>query len=605
MPPAPPLLRDPWALATVLAVLVVVVRAWGAPLGEPVAEDFDFLQRALFGTLTLLDGGGSTAFWRPIPHQLYYLAFARVMLEHPAVIAGIHAALLALASLLFYRALRTVRPGPWAAVVATAPLLSESTRLMIAFPSDFVDVSLWLFVALAVHETARRRLPTALLALLCALLCKEVAVIAAVLLPLMPGIGPRDKHTRLRWLAACCTLTAAWGVVYLAVRAHAHLAMPHAMEQTMATATWGDRLGWATTNSLRALVSLPLAGGPNDRWVGTLLALFVLVWAALALRHARDRARWRRVIPWTLWGVAWFLAATAPLTTVFPFWMPNRSAFGSLGIAAATAELAATAHPALLAGLVVVRLMALGVAPAPPVEIAYDEPKTGAFLDFEHLTRLQRLMRATRLALHARMPQAAHGARVGTHYMPRHAQYAFGGHNAIRAWYRDSTLDWVTTGLQWSHPESALTTIVEFEPETRPQIGLVEPDAMRAYLASIERMQASDWTGAGMLLDRAQGLQLDDAARVFRGFVAGERARVLFAAVRFDDADRQAEIAIRLYRKNIPAHYVLGCTALMRGQLNQAAMHVDSVLQWLPNDAGTLKLREAVLRAARAAQAAH
>ena len=198
--PPPPLLRDP-GTRDVLAVLVALARAWG-PARRTGREDFDFLQRALFGKFTLLDGGGSTSFWRPIPHQLYYLAFARVMLEHPPVMAGIHSVLLALASLLFYRAFRTARPGPWAAVVATAPLLSESTRLIIGFPSDFVDVGLWLFVALAAHETAKRRLPTALLALLCALLCKEVAVIAAVLLPLMPGIGPPDHRTRLRWLAA-------------------------------------------------------------------------------------------------------------------------------------------------------------------------------------------------------------------------------------------------------------------------------------------------------------------------------------------------------------------------------------------------------------------
>ena len=94
------------------------------------------------------------------------------------------------------------------------------------------------------------------------------------------------------------------------------------------------------------------------------------------------------------------------------------------------------------------------------------------------------------------------------------------------------------------------------------QIGLVEPEAMRAYFAAVERMKSSEWTAAGVLLERAEELQIDEAARVFRGLVAGERARVLFAAVRFDDADRQARVALQLFRQNIPAHYVLGCTAL-------------------------------------------
>src|SRR5262249_46832244 len=64
--PAPPLWRDRWALVTALGVVPLLVRSIGAPLGEPVAEDFDFLRRSLFGGMgTLLDGGGSTAFWRP------------------------------------------------------------------------------------------------------------------------------------------------------------------------------------------------------------------------------------------------------------------------------------------------------------------------------------------------------------------------------------------------------------------------------------------------------------------------------------------------------------------------------------------------------------
>ena len=64
----PALLRDPWALATLLAIVPLALRMLGAPLAEPVAEDFDFLHRALLqGFGSVLDGGGSLAFWRPIP----------------------------------------------------------------------------------------------------------------------------------------------------------------------------------------------------------------------------------------------------------------------------------------------------------------------------------------------------------------------------------------------------------------------------------------------------------------------------------------------------------------------------------------------------------
>ncbi len=157
--PAQPLLRDPWAWTPVAAVLVLLAHAWGAPLGEPAAEDFDFLHQVLFsGHHSLLDGGGSKSFWRPVAQQLYYGSLGRLSLAHPGALAALHALLLALASLLLYRALRRAWPGPWAAVAGTFPLLSESSRQLIAWPGHSADLGAFLFTALAVHEFSRKRL---------------------------------------------------------------------------------------------------------------------------------------------------------------------------------------------------------------------------------------------------------------------------------------------------------------------------------------------------------------------------------------------------------------------------------------------------------------
>src|SRR6266571_1550590 len=289
--PAVPLHRDRWAWASVLAVLPLVIHAWGAPLGEAVAEDFDFLHRVFFSrTHTLLDGGGSSAFWRPVAHQLYYETFGRLILSHPGLVATLHVVLLALASLLLYRALHRVWPGPAAAIVATFPLLSESTRTLISWPSHFVDLGLWLFTAIALHETAARRLWSTLAALLAALLCKEVAVVAAVMLPWMPGLGPRGRAQRLRWAAALAAVTAIWAAAYVAVRHHAHLALPHQLESRPELLKVGlhARLWWAAWNSLRALFSLPAIH--VERAGAIFLAALVLVLAALMvvlLRLAR------------------------------------------------------------------------------------------------------------------------------------------------------------------------------------------------------------------------------------------------------------------------------------------------------------------------------
>src|SRR5207245_5460309 len=117
--------------------------------------------------------------------------FGPLMLDHPRMIGVIHALLMALSALLVYLALRRSLPGPAAALAATFPLFSESTRTLLSWPSHFVDLGLWLFTAIALFEASRGRLWTCLLALLAALGCKELAVIAALLVPWMPSTDAR------------------------------------------------------------------------------------------------------------------------------------------------------------------------------------------------------------------------------------------------------------------------------------------------------------------------------------------------------------------------------------------------------------------------------
>ncbi|MFM7231111.1 MAG: hypothetical protein ACKO3S_03940, partial [bacterium] len=51
--------RDPWVWCAAASAIPLALAMRGAPWGEPVAEDFDFLHRALLqGMGTLLDGGG-------------------------------------------------------------------------------------------------------------------------------------------------------------------------------------------------------------------------------------------------------------------------------------------------------------------------------------------------------------------------------------------------------------------------------------------------------------------------------------------------------------------------------------------------------------------
>src|ERR1041385_605812 len=112
--PPPPWWRDPWALAVALAVVPVLVAMRGGLPGEPVADDFGFLHDSwLSGRVDWLSGGGRPLSWRPLSRQLYYRVLGPLLLSHPYAVALLHAACLALAGVLLYRALRPARaPAP-------------------------------------------------------------------------------------------------------------------------------------------------------------------------------------------------------------------------------------------------------------------------------------------------------------------------------------------------------------------------------------------------------------------------------------------------------------------------------------------------------------
>ena len=244
--PMPPLVRDPWAALTLLAVLPLVFTMRGAPWGEPVAEDFDFLHRALVqGMGTLLDGGGSQAFWRPIPHQLYYAALGPTILTSPALGTVLHLSLLAVGALLLYRTLRVALTGPVACAAAAFTLMAESTRTIAAWPTQFVDVGLFVSSMLALHAASRRRVPLAALALLAGLLCKELAIVTGLLLPFVPLAEPRDaRSTRMRLALVSLGTMLAWGLTSLAVRQHAGLTLPQriAASAEAVQASWLERM---------------------------------------------------------------------------------------------------------------------------------------------------------------------------------------------------------------------------------------------------------------------------------------------------------------------------------------------------------------------------
>src|SRR5206468_1557755 len=107
---------------------------------EPVADDFDFLHRALLEpNATPFGGGGAVLYWRPLARQAYYRLLGPLMLTHPRAQALLLAALLSLTAVLLYRALRTRWEGPAAAAAATFPMFAEAARVLLLWPAAFQD----------------------------------------------------------------------------------------------------------------------------------------------------------------------------------------------------------------------------------------------------------------------------------------------------------------------------------------------------------------------------------------------------------------------------------------------------------------------------------
>ena len=585
---APPFVRDPWALATALAVIPLLVRCAGAPLGEAVAEDFDFLRRSLFtGMGSLLDGGGSSAFWRPLAHQVYYAALGPLIVSQPLVVALLHALLLLAGSLLVYRALRPHLGGAAACMAATFPMLSESTRTLVSWPSQFVDVGLYFFSAVALHETARKRLPSALASTLLALFCKELAVIPALLLPWFPDA--RSREERRRWAIAFGVLLAAWAIAYLAVRRTAGLHLPHGLEQdaSLLRTPLPERLAWAVGGTLRAVVSLPLAHVPEDTIAVALAIGLIAAFTILAATSPAVRARLRA-------RRAWFAAGTLALASIFPLWQPNRAQFASAGAGIAAVALE-SAHPALGGALVLGRGVLLFLAPAAASGISEEAPDAGAFMDFARLTRLQRFMALTRRALQAQYPHAAPRSHVVEMNLPHGLMYALGENRAVQVWYRDTTLSMVNFKQLNQDTTLSMVAGVQFQPGAPTPIVLLPPEAMRAQDRAYRRIVASQWAASFAPLALADSLTPDPGYVVFHADNAGYRAFALLQLFRYVEAEAEARRSLALVPTSRNGLLVLGSALATRGRWDEALENVEHLLRLDPGNTSAQRLRGNIL----------
>jgi tetratricopeptide (TPR) repeat protein len=581
-------------------VLLVFVRSLGAPFGEPVADDFDHLHHALFAhDGSWLNGGGSTSFWRPLAYQGYYGLLHGVILTHPAWITALHLALCALCAWLLYDTARRHLPGPAAAVVASFPLLLESARALVLVPVHFVDLGLLVFSVVAWRLAEAGRLVPALIALLAALLCKETAVATALALPWLARIPPGGS--RRPWLVATGVLTVAWAVAYLMVRRSLAMALPHGLEAHLSPHLFLEpaRYAWAIAGTLRALVSLPMLAGPRE---GIVLAAALLVLGAALVQFATGpaaRARFSRERGWVLAGLAWFVLATGTLLSVYPVWSPERVVYASLGLGAALTVTLWAAHPALPWALVVLRLVTFLLAPGAPARVTRDPPERGAFVDFERLARLQRLMLEARTTLQQEFPRLPRGAGVAMLHPPFMTDYA-GGDRALQVWYRDSTLRWLHWEQMADAEAQSLSGALEFQEGTTPQFRRIEPDALRLLFVAGKLDRSENWQASLDSLRRADQIQKDRSANHFLGRVYGLEAWCLGALGHLPEAERTARQSLAISTENADGHLTLAALYNGRNEWTQSLAQLDTLLYWYPNYQAAVMMRQGVVERMRA-----
>jgi hypothetical protein len=530
-----------------------------------------------------------------VPFQLYYAAFGRLILSAPGTVTAIHLALLALGALLLYRALRVSWSGPLACAAATFTLLAEGTRTIAGWSAQFVDVAAFVASALAVHEASRRRWGTSLAALLVALLSKEVAVVAGLLLPLLPGAA-RDRRERVRFAAACAAVVLGWGVTSLVVRHAAGLSLPrHLLRSPEAALTsWPARVGWAFHASLRAAASQPRIPGPDD--AGVMGAMLALVGVALVVffLHPPARARLRHATPWVAWGLTWFALATVTLAPLFPAWQSNRAQFGAVGLGIGATAVLGAVHPALAGALVAGRLAMLERAPHAATVVTDSLVETGAFMDWAHLTRLQRFMRAARRTLAQRYPTLPHGAIVVQENLPHQLEYALGGDRALQAWYRDPSLRWMRFDAFRESLSTPVTVIVQGEGGRAHEVALVEPEALRLLVEARPFMQSERYFDALKLLDRADSLQRDTNAIKYRVTSGAWRAYAWVEMRRDSEGVVLARHVLTLDPQYLLGHQVLALGLANRNDLASALRELSVVDQLAPGDPAAVALRQQI-----------
>jgi hypothetical protein len=189
------------------------------------------------------------------------------------------------------------------------------------------------------------------------------------------------------------------------------------------------------------------------------------------------------------------------------------------------------------------------------------------------------------LASHDSLP--AHGV-VRYWAIPRLAEVAFHGSDAVRVWYADSTLAWdLFTGMRgFRLPRAAL---VEFDLRRPPLSAVVDPDAMRIYGHAVDEHGAERYARADSLYQVASGLQARKSGP-FQASLVRNRALIAIANGNLRLGDSLNRVDLDLGGESGGTWTATAAIAYMRGDTVPARRALARALAMDPNHEGAKEL---------------
>ena len=524
---------------------------------------------------------GAAYYWRPLSRQLYFSLVGPWLLAAPWGAVLLNALLLTGTAALLYRGALKLSTRPVACAVALVPVLAEGSRVLLDWPSASQHALAMFFTVLALERALARDRIGAPVATLAALLSHEASFPVLVVLPVAAGLAARSAREAARFGALAAAVAIAWAAGYMIAIRHG-VALPTGTDIGSLAGGWPRVAG----SGIRAALNLEDLDVAATETVTAGYVLLGIAALGFLVRRAARLDTWR-ALPVVVLGLAWFMLGVTPLAAL-PDWNAWRASIPALAFAAAATVFLSAAHPALAFGFAALRLFALVIAPPAPMKVEKLPPFTTSHFSFPSLTRLQRVVDETRRVMVARHDTLPSHAVVRYWSIPNISEVAFHGSDALRVWYRDSTLVWDRfAGLAGIRTPPA--ALVEFDCMRPPLAAVVDHEAMRLFIEAAQHQLAGRLDIADMLYLAASRAEPRKVCP-FQAAMARNRAVIAISYGKLALADSLNRVDLELMGEGPATWTATAGIAFARGDSAAGRRALSQAFLWDPNYQGAKEL---------------